>query len=92
MKFITLTPIIVERDREVVTMRRFKQLSRADRLKIEALLKAGHGKQEIADLIGVHVSTRYRELQRGRYPHTNSDLTIEDRYSPDIETRVQTLR
>ena len=78
MKFITITPIIVERDREVVTMRRFKQLSRADRLKIEALLKAGHGKQEIADLIGVHVSTIYRELQRGRYPHTNSDLTIED--------------
>lgn len=65
-------------------MRRFKQLSRADRLKIEALLKAGHGKQEIADQIGVHVSTIYRELQRGRYPHTNSDLTIEDRYSPDI--------
>lgn len=45
-------------------MRRFKQLSRADRLKIEALLKAGHGKQEIADQIGVHVSTIYRELQR----------------------------
>lgn len=65
-------------------MRRFKQLSRADRLKIEALLKAGHGKQEIADQIGVHVSTIYRELQRGRYQHTNSDLTVEDRYSPDI--------
>ena len=32
-------------------MRRFKQLSRADRLKLEALLKAGHGKQEIADQI-----------------------------------------
>ena len=47
LKFITLTPIIVERDREVATMRRFKQLSRADRLKIEALLKAGR-----EDLIG----------------------------------------
>ena len=43
-------------------MRRFKQLSRADRLKLEALLKAGHGKQEIADQIGVHVSTIYREI------------------------------
>lgn len=28
-------------------MRRFKQLSRADRLKLEALLKAGHGKLEL---------------------------------------------
>ena len=56
-------------------MRRFKQLSRADRLKLEALLKAGHGKQEIADQIGVHVSTIYREIKRGTYTHTNSDLT-----------------
>lgn len=53
-------------------MRRFKQLSRADRLKLEALLKAGHGKQEIADQIGVHVSTIYREIKRGTYTHTNS--------------------
>lgn len=51
--------------------RKFKQLTRADRLKIEALDKAGHGKKEIADQIGVHQSTIYRELQRGRYIHTN---------------------
>ena len=71
-------------------MRRFKQLSRADRLKLEALLKAGHGKQEIADQIGVHVSTIYREIKRGTYTHTNSDLTEEERYSPDIaEDRYQ---
>ena len=42
--------------------RRFKQLTKADRLKIEALVKAGHGKEEIADQIGVHISTIYREL------------------------------
>lgn len=64
--------------------RRFKQLTKADRLKIEALVKAGHGKEEIADQIGVHISTIYRELKRGRYIHTNSDLTEEERYSPDI--------
>lgn len=82
-------------------MRRFKQLSRADRLKLEALLKAGHGKQEIADQIGVHVSTIYREIKRGTYTHTNSDLTEEERYSQTLqrisinrtcEIRVQTLR
>lgn len=64
--------------------KKFKHLTKADRLKIEALDKAGHGKQEIADQIGVHVSTIYRELERGRYIHTNSDLTEEERYSPDI--------
>lgn len=70
--------------------RRFKQLTRADRLKIEALDKAGHKVKEIAEHIGVHQSTIYRELQRGRYIHTNSDLTEEERYSPDIaEERYQ---
>lgn len=70
--------------------RRFKQLTRADRLKIEALDKAGHKAKEIADQIGVHQSTIYRELKRGRYIHTNSDLTEEERYSPDIaEERYQ---
>lgn len=83
-------------------MRRFKQLSRADRLKLEALLKAGHGKQEIADQIGVHVSTIYREIKKGTYTHTNSDLTEEERGTPQTsqriginrtcEIRVQTLR
>lgn len=75
-------------------MRKFKQLTRADRLKIEALDKAGHRKQEIADQIGVHVSTIYREMERGRYIHTNSDLTEEERYSPDIaeEKYQQNLR
>lgn len=65
-------------------MRRFKQITRADRLKIEALLKEKHTPQEIANNIGVHVSSIYRELKRGRYIHTNSDLTEEERYSPDI--------
>nr|WP_317380297.1 IS30 family transposase [uncultured Faecalimonas sp.] len=70
--------------------RRFKQLTRADRLKIEALHKAGHKVEEIAEHIGVHRSTIYRELRRGRYIHTNSDLTEEERYSPDIaEERYQ---
>lgn len=64
--------------------RRFKQLTKADRLKIEALDKAGRKVKEIAEQIGVHQSTIYRELKRGRYIHTNSDLTEEERYSPDI--------
>lgn len=64
--------------------RTFKQLTKADRIKIEALVKAGHGKQEIADQLHVHRSTIYRELKRGTYTALNSDLTNEERYSPDI--------
>ena len=65
-------------------MRRFRQLTRSDRLKIEALEKIGISRREIAGQIGVHISTVYRELSRGRYIHTNTDLTEEERYSPDI--------
>lgn len=64
--------------------RTFKQLTKADRIRIEALLKAGHGKQEIADILHVHRSTIYRELKRGVFTARNSDLTEEERYSPDI--------
>lgn len=43
----------------------FKHLTKADRIKIEALLKAGHSIKEIADLLHVHRSTIYREVKRG---------------------------
>ena len=61
-----------------------RQLTKADRIKIEALLKAGHSKREIAAQLHVHRSTIYNELKRGRYIHRNSDWTEEERYSPDI--------
>ncbi len=67
-----------------VNMRRFKHLSFTDRLRIEAHTKDGKTPREVAEIIGVHISTVYRELQRGRYQHLNSDLTTEERYSPDI--------
>ena len=61
-----------------------RQLTRSDRIKIEALLKAGHSKREIAVQLNVHRSTIYNELKRGRYIHRKSDWTEEERYSPDI--------
>ena len=64
--------------------RRFKHLSWNDRLRIESGLKHGLSVQAIADEIGVHRNTIYNEVKRGRYMHTNSDLTEEERYSPDI--------
>lgn len=64
--------------------RRFKHLTWTDRLKIETMLRDKRHKQDIADEIGVHLRTIYNEINRGRYIHTNSDLTEEERYSPDI--------
>lgn len=74
-------------EREVGTMANKKgshQLTKTDRIKLEALLKEGHSKPEIAAHLGVHRSTIYNELKRGQYEHRNSDWTTEMRYSPDI--------
>lgn len=65
-------------------MRQYKHLSFTDRLKIEAWTRIGVRPQIMATELGVHVSTIYRELKRGRYNHLNSDYTQENRYSPDI--------
>ena len=46
--------------------------------------------KEIAEELGVHISTVYRELKRGTYEHLNSDYTTEERYSPEkAEARYQ---
>lgn len=47
-------------------MRHFYHLTHDDRIKIEALLKEKHTPKEIANNIGCHISTIYRELKRGR--------------------------
>lgn len=64
--------------------RRFKHLSKTDRLRIEAHHRDGRTPKEIAEIIGVHISTIYRELKRGEYTHRNSDWTEEQRYSSDL--------
>lgn len=65
-------------------MRTFKQLTFNDRLRLEVLLKAKHKPKEIAEILSIHISTVYREMNRGRFEALNSDLTTEERYSPDI--------
>ena len=62
----------------------FHHLTYKDRIRIEAYLKAKLTTIEIAALIGVHVSTINREIQRGAYQHRNSDWTEETRYSPEL--------
>lgn len=65
-------------------MRHYKHLTFSDRLKIEAWQRVGTTPQQMAEELGVHISTIYRELKRGNYEHLNSDYTTEQRYSPDI--------
>ena len=61
-----------------------KQLTYNDRLRLEVLIKAKHKPKEIAEILHFHISTIYRELNRGQFEALNSDLTKEMRYSPDI--------
>lgn len=64
-------------------MRHYKTLTWNDRLRIEAWLKVKTPIKRIAEMMGVHISTIYREIKRGQYEHRNSDWTTEMRYSPE---------
>lgn len=62
----------------------FKHFTYNDRLKIEALLRAGTSVKDIAGILGFTARSVYRELKRGRYGHLNYDYTIDERYSPEL--------
>lgn len=69
-------------------MKHHRQLTYEDRIKIEALFRAGHTKREIAQQLGVHVSTVYREIKRGLYRRLDGPTWIYyDEYSADIAER-----
>ena len=55
-----------------------------ERIQIEALHGAKRTPKEIAEQLGVHYSTIYRELKRGRTTKRNSDWTESEIYSPDL--------
>ena len=61
-----------------------KHMTRNDRIKMEALLNAGHSKEDVAGQLHFHRSTIYREYNKGKYIHRNSDYTEEERYSSDL--------
>ena len=66
-------------------MRTYKHLTFTDRLRIEAWERVGTSPRVMAAELGVHISTIYRELQRGRYERLNGkDYTYSSKYSPDI--------
>ena len=63
--------------------RQFKHLSKTQRNQLEMLLKANVSKREIAEYLGVSLSTVYREIKRGAYMHRNTDWTETMKYSAD---------
>ncbi len=65
-------------------MRGYKHLTFHDRLVIEKMSKEGESQARIAGRLHVSESTISRELRRGRFMALNSDLTTEERYSPEI--------
>ena len=63
----------------------FKHLTRTDRLRIEKCLNEGYTYHQIADVLRVHISTVYREIERGSYTRLNGDTyEFYTAYSPDI--------
>ena len=65
----------------------FRQLTWTDRLKIEKLLKEGHGKKEIARALHVHLSTVYREIKRGETKQMDTELREIYVYTADMADR-----
>ena len=76
----------------------YKCLTWQQRLQLEAYLKVRLSKKEIARLLGVHISTVYREIKRGTYKkrktvydyYGDKSYKYDEKYSPDIaEERYQ---
>lgn len=60
------------------------------RVQLETLLRAGHSKREVAQLLGCHISTVYRELRIGDCVQLNYDLKeyhVYSAYAADDRSR-----
>lgn len=65
--------------------KQFSHMTLTKRLQLEAYLKAKISPKEIAKLLGVHKSTVYREIKRGKYTRLDGkDYIFYTAYSPDI--------
>ena len=74
-------------------MSTYTQLTRAQRYRISALMKAGHTQRETADTVGVHKSTITRELHRNRgnkgyRPRQAHKLASERQLTKVVSTRI----
>ena len=67
--------------------RRFSHLSMHKRLKIEKMNREKYSIQEIADAVGVHYTTVWRELKRGQVVQRTSELIDREIYCADVAER-----
>lgn len=74
----------MERLNNNTKIRKGKHLNYEERIKIEALSKAGMKSERIAKEIGCTGRTIRRELEKGKVELLNSDLTTRIEYSADI--------
>lgn len=72
-------------------MEKRKNLTFTQRLQIETLINAKKSKKEIAEILGLHLCTIYRELKRGAYVHTTKRDTFWHgiRYKKEIRYSAQ---
>lgn len=81
----------MEQQQGSTSARKGKHMNRDERIQIEGLSKAGHAPAQIAVLLGRHVRTIERELDRGWVEHLNTDLTTAPAYSSDRGQDVHDL-
>lgn len=62
----------------------YHQLTHDDRVQLETLLRAGHDKKEVSQLMGIHISTVYREYKRGSCIQLDTQLRTYTVYSVQV--------
>lgn len=71
---------------------KYHQLISEQRYTIDVLLQKGHSKKYIADAIGVHISTIYRELNRNKgkrgYTHAHAMMLSDERKERYLQSRT----
>lgn len=65
-------------------MKSYTQMTYKNRIKLETMFALKLSKREIAWQMNISLKTVYNEWNRGKYKHTLSDLTTEDRYSAEL--------
>ena len=65
----------------------YKRITYNERLQIESLYNTHTKVSVIAQYLGHHAATIYREIKRGLYDHLNHDYRIIRKYSADKAQR-----
>lgn len=64
---------------------KFNQFTLAERFQLEVLLIAGHSVKDIANILGKHRSSIYREIKRGEFMKRDSATWLDVKcYSPEL--------